>query len=130
MNNKKWFLQIEDKNTNNRISVCDNGLVYGTEKGHKLGILNTETINRIKNFLNGKVDINGKPFTNMNKDSIINYMYIFKTYTYMKNNHNNLILRLRDDSRKNRQIKIVGFDITKFLLDIITTKSNWHKFFD
>ena len=130
MNNKKWFLQIEDKNTNNRISVCDNGLVYGTEKGHKLGILNTETINRIKNFLNGKVDINGKPFTNMNKDSRINYMYIFKTYTYMKNNHNNLILRLRDDSRKNRQIKIVGFDITKFLLDIITTKSNWHKFFD
>lgn len=130
MNNKKWFLQIEDKNTNNRISVCDNGLVYGTEKGHKLGILNTETINRIKNFLNGKADINGKPFTNMNKDSRINYMYIFKTYTYMKNNHNNLILRLRDDSRKNRQIKIVGFDITKFLLDIITTKSNWHKFFD
>lgn len=130
MNNKKWFLQIEDKNTNNRISVCDNGLVYGTEKGHKLGILNTETINRIKNFLNGKADINGKPFTNMNKDSRINYMYIFKTNTYMKNNHNNLILRLRDDSRKNRQIKIVGFDITKFLLDIITTKSNWHKFFD
>ena len=130
MNNKKWFLQIEDKNTNNRISVCDNGLVYGTEKGHKLGILNTETINRIKNFLNGKADINGKPFTNMNKDSRINYMYIFKTYTYMKNNHNNLILRLRDDSRKNRQIKIVGLDITKFLLDIITTKSNWHKFFD
>lgn len=130
MNNKKWFLQIEDKNTNNRISVCDNGLVYGTEKGHKLGILNTETINRIKNFLNGKADINGKPFTNMNKDSRINYMYIFKTNTYMKNNHNNLILRLRDDSRKKRQIKIVGFDITKLLLNIITTKSNWHKFFD
>lgn len=130
MNNKKWFLQIEDKNTNNRISICDNGLVYGTERGHKLGILDIATINRIKSFLNGKTDINGNPFTDKNADSRINYMYMFKTYSYIKSNHNNLILRLRDDSRKNRQIKIVGVDITKSLLNIIDTQSNWYKFLD
>lgn len=130
MNNKKWFIQFENIDTNYKLSICDNGLVYGTEKGHKLGILNITIVNRIKDFLNGKTDINGNPFTPETLDLRINYMHMFKINSYIKFNHNNSILRIRDDSRKKRQIKIVGWDITLKLFDIVSTKKNWYKFFD
>lgn len=130
MNNKKWFIQFENIDTNYKLSICDNGLVYGTEKGHKLGILDITMVNRIKDFLNGKMDINGNPFTPETLDLRINYMHMFKINSYIKFNHNNSILRIRDDSRKKRQIKIVGWDITLKLFDIVSTKKNWYKIFD
>ena len=130
MNNKKWFIQFENIDTNCKLSICDNGLVYGTEKGHKLGILDITMVNRIKDFLNGKTDIDGNSFTPETLDLRINYMHMFKINSYIKFNHNNSILRIRDDSRKKRQIKIVGWDITLKLFDIVSKKKNWYKFFD
>ncbi len=47
----KWFIQIEDKDSKEVISICDYGLVYGTERNQKLGILKQEVVDKIKKYL-------------------------------------------------------------------------------
>ena len=80
--NKQWFIQIEDKETHERMSICDDGLVYGTARGQRLGILCPRTINTIKDILTGKLDENGNEFTNITYVNRINYMYNFKKNVY------------------------------------------------
>ena len=121
----RWFIQIENKDNHQRISVYDNGLVYGTERGQKIATLKQKTVNRLKGILTGKLDERGNPFNKESTRSRINYLYFFKRNPYQKFNHNNLILRIRDDSRKQRNIKIVGWYITANLLSIIKNPKNW-----
>ena len=47
----KWFIQIEDKDSKEVIFICDYGLVYGTERNQKLGILKQEVVDKIKKYL-------------------------------------------------------------------------------
>lgn len=124
--NKQWFIQIENKDNHQRISICDSGLVYGTERGQKVATLNQETVNKLKGILNGKLDERGLPFNNKTINRKTNYMYFFKTNVYTKYYDNNLILRIRDNSRKQRNIKVVGWYVTNNLLSLIKNPKNWN----
>ena len=124
--NKQWFIQIENKDNHQRISICDSGLVYGTERDQKVATLNQETVNKLKRILNGKLDERGLPFNNKTINIKTNYMYFFKTNFYTKYYDNNLILRIRDDSRKQRNIKVVGWYVTNNLLSLIKNPKNWN----
>lgn len=123
--NNYWLIQIENKDNHQRISVYDSGLVYGTEQGQVIGTLTSETSNRIKGILTGKLDERGNLFNKESASSRINYLYFFKNEPYQKYNHNNLILRIRDDSRRHRNIKIVGWYVTSNILSIIKNPKNW-----
>lgn len=120
-----WFIQIENKDNQQRVSVYDNGLVYGTERGKVISTLKPETVNRLKGILTGKFDERGNQFNERTITNRTNHMYFFKTKIYTKYYHNNLILRIRDDSRKQRPIKVVGWYVTSNLLSIIKNPKNW-----
>lgn len=117
----EWFIQIENKDNHQRITVYENGLVYGTERGQVIGILTPETVKRLNGILTGKLNEKGikSEFNRMN------YLDLFRCQPYQKFNDNNLILRIRDDSCKQRNIKIVGHYITGYLLSIIKNPKNW-----
>lgn len=106
-----WFIQLETKGANNRISVCDNGLVYGPERNQKLGLLKESAVNEIKSIVNENV-------------------YMLKKLGYYINDHrNNLVLRIKDFSRKQRDIKAVGWEQSRKIYYIIIEESNWKKRF-
>lgn len=123
--NKQWFIQIENKDNHQRLSVYEDGLVYGTERGQIVTTLKLETVNRLKGILTGKLDERGNQFNERTISNRINYMQFFKVMIYTKYYHNNLILRIRDNSRKHRPIKVVGWYVTNNLLSIIKNPKNW-----
>lgn len=125
----KWFIQIEDKDSKERISICDYGLVYGTEHNQKLGILKQEVVDKIKQILDGDLDIFGNEFTTKTIHSKVNFKHFFKNEVYTKYHDNNLILRIRDDSRKQRKIKVVGWLTTETFLKLLRDTNNWKKLF-
>lgn len=122
---KQWFIQIIDLDNKEIISVYDNGLVYGTERGQKKAKLNQEAVNRLKGILIGKFDQNGNPFNETTIYNRTNYMYLFKNNPDMVYYSNKKILKIRDDSRKNRKIQVVGWNVITNLLAIIENSNNW-----
>ena len=125
----KWFIQIEDKDSKEVISICDYGLVYGTERNQKLGILKQEVVDKIKKILDGDLDISGNEFNNKTIPSKVNFKQFFKNEVYTKLYDNNLILRIRDDSRKQRKIKVVGWRTTETFIRFLKDEKNWKKLF-
>lgn len=100
-----WFIQLENKKANVKITIYANGLVYGTEKGDKLFILTEEALNQIYDII--------KP-----------NLYMLKTLGYFKEYYNDIILRINDTSRKHRSIKVVGWRYTKDIIRILTNTQN------
>ncbi len=125
----KWFIQIEDKDSKERISICDYGLVYGTERNQKLGILKQEVVDKIKQILDGNLDEFGNDFNDKTITNRVNFKHFFKNEVYTKYHDNNLILRIRDDSRKQRKIKVVGWRTTETFLKLLRDTNNWKKLF-
>lgn len=125
----KWFIQIEDKDSKEVISICDYGLVYGTERNQKLGILKQEVVDKIRKILDGDLDISGNAFNNKTIPSRVNFKQFFKNEVYTKLYDNNLILRIRDDSRKQRKIKVVGWRTTETFIKFLKDEKNWKKLF-
>lgn len=125
----KWFIQIEDKDSKEVISMCDYGLVYGTERNQKLGILKQEVVDKIRKILDGDLDISGNEFNNKTIPSKVNFKQFFKNEVYTKLYDNNLILRIRDDSRKQRKIKVVGWRTTETFIRFLKDEKNWKKLF-
>ena len=126
---KQWFIQIENKDNHERLSIYDDGLVYGTKRGNKLFILKPEIITKIQGILNGTLDDYGNEFTDKTYSSKVNYLYHFKKDEYTKFSDNQYILRIRDDSRNNRHIKVVGWKNTQIILSMIKKSYNWKKSF-
>lgn len=123
--NKQWFIQIENKETYQRTSVYDDGLVYGTGRGQIVTTLKPEAVNRLKGILTGKFDERGNNFNERTIIKKTNHMHFFKTKIYYKYYDNNLVLRIRDESRKRRPIIVVGWYVTSNLLSIIKNPKNW-----
>ena len=121
----QWFIQIENKDNHQRLTVYEDGLVYGTQRGQIITTLTPDTVNKLKGILNGKLDERGNRFTESTISNRINYMHFFKVKIYTKYYHSNLILRIRDNSRKHRPIKVVGWYVTNNLLSIIKNPKNW-----
>lgn len=107
---KHWLIQIENKKENELLTVYENGLVYGKERGQKLFILSSRAIEQIKEIINSNI-------------------YMFKTLEYFKEHHNPLILRINDTSRKHRKIKIVGWREMPKIMNIILNPQNYLKMF-
>lgn len=121
----QWFIQIENKDNHQRLTVYEDGLVYGTQRGQIITTLTPDTVNKLKGILNGKLDERGNRFTESTISNRTNYMHFFKVKIYTKYYHSNLILRIRDNSRKHRPIKVVGWYVTNNLLSIIKNPKNW-----
>lgn len=122
---EQWFIQIENKDNHQRLTVYDDGLVYGTERGQIIAKLTSDTVDKLKGILNGKLDERGNQFNERTIYNRTNYIHFFKVKIYNKYYHNNLILRIRDNSRKRRPIKVVGWYVTSNLLSIIKNPKNW-----
>lgn len=105
----KPFIIIDSKDTDNRLSIYDNGLVYGKNKGQLLGKLNNKATLDIKQVINENI-------------------YMFKKLVYYNEGLNPYILRIRDDSRKHRPIKIVGWSQFHLINRVISNKRNWEYF--
>ena len=105
----KPFIIIDSKDTDNRLSIYDNGLVYGKNKGQLLGKLNNKATLDIKQVINENI-------------------YMFKKLVYYNEALNPYILRIRDDSRKHRPIKIVGWSQFHRINRVISNKRNWEYF--
>ena len=122
---EQWFIQIENKDNHQRLTVYDDGLVYGTERGQIIAKLTSDTVDKLKGILNGKLDERGNQFNERTISNRTNYIHFFKVKIYNKYYHNNLILRIRDNSRKHRPIKVVGWYVTSNLISIIKNPKNW-----
>ena len=59
----QWFIQIENKDNHQRLTVYEDGLVYGTQRGQIITTLTPDTVNKLKGILNGKLDERGNQFT-------------------------------------------------------------------
>ena len=70
--NNNWFIKL--KLNDNICTLYDNGLLYGKEKGHKIGLLNDKSLNDIKTLINSNI-------------------YMFKTLEYYNAKENNLVLK-------------------------------------
>ncbi len=103
---KQWFIQIEDKNHNFKFTIYENGKVYGKKQGDIIGVLNNDTITKLKSIINENI-------------------YMFKSFIYYKENLNPYILRINDTSRKHRNIKIVGWSQMPRIMRLLRNEHNF-----
>ena len=115
MKTNKWYISLQ-LNQDYKITVYDNGIVYGPNRGEKLFQLNEETMTKIRTIIE-KV----RPFLAKNKRCL-------------KNREGKFIIRINNTSRRtshyitNDVLKIISPDYDK-LLFIIKNINNHSKSF-
>lgn len=115
MRTNKWYISLQ-LNQYYKITVYDNGIVYGPNRGEKLFQLNEETMTKIRTVIE-KV----RPFLAKNKRCL-------------KNREGKFIIRINNTSRRtshyitNDVLKIISSDYDK-LLFIIKNINNHSKSF-
>lgn len=115
MKTNKWYISLQ-LNQDYKITVYDNGIVYGPNRGEKLFQLNEETMTKIRTVIE-KV----RPFLAKNKRCL-------------KNREGKFIIRINNTSRRtshyitNDVLKIISPDYDK-LLFIIKNVNNHSKRF-
>ena len=115
MRTNKWYISLQ-LNQDYKITVYDNGIVYGPNRGEKLFQLNEETMTKIRTVIE-KV----RPFLAKNKRCL-------------KNREGKFIIRINNTSRRtshyitNDVLKIISPDYDK-LLFIIKNVNNHSKSF-
>lgn len=103
-----WLIKIIIPNSNQKLTIYENGLVYGSEYNKKLFILKKEAVDEIKSYIN-------KSIYNLKRDE----RTIQKTVGF--------ITKINDTSRKNRNIKVYGWEYESKIIRLITNKSNVQK---
>lgn len=115
MRTNKWYISLQ-LNQDYKITVYDNGIVYGPNKGEKLFQLNEETMTKIRTIIE-----NVRPFLAKNKRCL-------------KNREGKFIIRINNTSRRtshyitNDVLKIISPYYDK-LLFIIKNVNNHSKSF-
>ena len=115
MKTNKWYISLQ-LNQDYKITVYDNGIVYGPNKGEKLFQLNEETMTKIRTIIE-----NVRPFLAKNKRCL-------------KNREGKFIIRINNTSRRtshyitNDVLKIISPDYDK-LFFIIKNINNHSKSF-
>ena len=115
MRTNKWYISLQ-LNQYYKITVYDNGIVYGPNKGEKLFQLNEETMTKIRTIIE-----NVRPFLAKNKRCL-------------KNREGKFIIRINNTSRRtshyitNDVLKIISPYYDK-LLFIIKNVNNYSKSF-
>ena len=115
MRTNKWYISLQ-LNQDYKITVYDNGIVYGPNRGEQLFQLNEETMTKIRTIIE-----NVRPFLAKNKRCL-------------KNREGKFIIRINNTSRRtshyitNDVLKIISPDYDK-LLFIIKNVNNHSKSF-
>ena len=115
MKTNKWYISLQ-LNQDYKITVYDNGIVYGPNRGEKLFQLNEETMTKIRTIIE-----NVRPFLAKNKRCL-------------KNREGKFIIRINNTSRRtshyitNDVLKIISPDYDK-LFFIIKNINNHSKSF-
>ena len=111
MENKNiWLIQIIKPETDIKLTIYENGLVYGKEYNEKLFILNEQSLNKIKEFI--KKDI-----------------YSLKGSPYIRMQRNGLIVKINDTSRHKRKIKVEGWFYAPEIISILLDEKNYKQTF-
>lgn len=105
-----WLLKIINPSTDYTLTIYENGLVYGKEYNEKLFILNNETINEIKKYIKRS-------------------LYKLKRQEKIIQKTSGFIIKINDTSRKNRNIKVYGWEHEDDIIELIKNKSNIVKSF-
>ncbi len=105
-----WLLKIINPSTDYTLTIYENGLVYGKEYNEKLFILNNETIDVIKKYIKRS-------------------LYKLKRQEKIIQKTSGFIIKINDTSRKNRNIKVYGWEHEDDIIELIKNKSNIVKSF-
>ena len=105
-----WLLKIINQSTDYTLNIYENGLVYGKEYNEKLFILNNETIDEIKKYIKRS-------------------LYNLKRQEKIIQKTSGFIIKINDTSRKNRNIKVYGWEHEDDIIELIKNKSNIVKSF-
>ena len=105
-----WLLKIINPSTDYALTIYENGLVYGKEYNEKLFILNNETIDEIKKHIKRS-------------------LYNLKRQEKIIQKTSGFIIKINDTSRRNRNIKVYGWEHEDDIIELIKNKSNIVKSF-
>ena len=105
-----WLLKIINPSTDYTLTIYENGLVYGKEYNEKLFILNNETIDEIIKYIKRS-------------------LYKLKRQEKIIQKTSGFIIKINDTSRKNRNIKVYGWEHEDDIIELIKNKSNIVKSF-
>lgn len=105
-----WLLKIINPSTDYTLTIYENGLVYGKEYNEKLFMLNNETIDEIKKYIKRS-------------------LYKLKRQENIIQKTSGFIIKINDTSRKNRNIKVYGWEHEDDIIELIKNKSNIVKSF-
>lgn len=105
-----WLLKIINPSTDYTLTIYENGLVYGKEYNEKLFILNNEIIDEIKKYIKRS-------------------LYKLKRQEKIIQKTSGFIIKINDTSRKNRNIKVYGWEHEDDIIELIKNKSNIVKSF-
>lgn len=105
-----WLLKIINPSTDYTLTIYENGLVYGKDYNEKLFILNNETIDEIKKYIKRS-------------------LYKLKRQEKIIQKTSGFIIKINDTSRKNRNIKVYGWEHEDDIIELIKNKSNIVKSF-
>ena len=105
-----WLLKIINPSTDYTLTIYENGLVYGKEYNEKLFIINNETIDEIKKYIKRS-------------------LYKLKRQENIIQKTSGFIIKINDTSRKDRNIKVYGWEHEDDIIELIKNKSNIVKSF-
>lgn len=103
-----WLMKIINPFTDVKITIYENGLVYGSEYNNKLFILTDDAVYEIKKYINQS-------------------LYNLKKQERTIQNKSGVITKINDTSRKHRNIKIYDWEHENEIIKLITNKNNIKK---
>lgn len=103
---KLWFIEILNKQNDLKLTIYEDGSVYGKERGLKYGVLVSSAMEELFSIINEN-------------------MYMFRKLKYYKENVNPFILKVNDTCKQHRTIKIVGWSQMPRIMKVVSNKSNY-----
>ncbi len=106
---KQWFISVENKELDLKVSIYEDGTVYGKERGQEIGILNTNSMEELNYIINDNL---GE----------------FRRLGYHNYKDNQFILRINDTIR-HQVHKIKGWGQISCIIRVLYNKRNFDKLF-
>lgn len=100
----QWYIKIQSKLNNKTITVYENGKVYGNIKNQVLCQLSSSNLNKLKQIIEEN-------------------RYVFKKLGYYNEKLNPYILRINNQSRRHKNLKIVGWSQMHNILNLILSEN-------
>lgn len=101
----KWFISLENKELDLKVSIYEDGTIYGKERGQILGILNANSMEELNFIINDNL---GE----------------FRRLGYYNYKDNQYVLRI-NDTVKHRTLKIKGWPQILSLIRVLRNKEKF-----